>query len=263
MAVEDTNLSADATEPRWFSRLKTFQTGFLGLCVVIAIGILAWTGASSLMAFRQYPDEVISVTGAATKLITADQAQWQGSYSRRAGSMADAYKMIKTDEATVRKSLALLQILPTEMAFEPVQTNTIYAMDAQGHTTNTIEAYELTQSVKVSSSDVNKIDQVARQSSELIAQGLYFTSNDPEFFYSKLEDLKVEMLGLATKNAYERAKSMAKSTNQGIGYLRKAQMGVFQITSATSTEVSDYGINDTSSRDKKVTAVVNATFNLR
>jgi hypothetical protein len=37
-------------------------------------------------------------------------------------------------------------------------------------------------------------------------------------------------------------------------------MGVFQITSPTSTDVSDYGVNDTYSIEKKVMAVVNATF---
>lgn len=37
-------------------------------------------------------------------------------------------------------------------------------------------------------------------------------------------------------------------------------MGVFQITPLYSTEVSDYGINDTTSIDKEITAVVNCEF---
>ncbi|MFA5160529.1 MAG: SIMPL domain-containing protein, partial [Candidatus Omnitrophota bacterium] len=41
-----------------------------------------------------------------------------------------------------------------------------------------------------------------------------------------------------------------------------AKMGVFQITPVNSTEISDWGMNDTTSLDKKVTAVVNASFSI-
>ena len=42
--------------------------------------------------------------------------------------------------------------------------------------------------------------------------------------------------------------------------MRSVRMGVFQITPRHSTEVSDYGINDTSSLEKDITAVVRVTF---
>jgi hypothetical protein len=45
--------------------------------------------------------------------------------------------------------------------------------------------------------------------------------------------------------------------------VRSAQLGVYQVTPRNSTEVSDYGINDTTSRDKDVTAVVSVTFAVR
>ena len=42
--------------------------------------------------------------------------------------------------------------------------------------------------------------------------------------------------------------------------MRSSSLGVYQITPRNSTDVSDYGVNDTSSRLKDVTAVVSATF---
>ncbi len=68
------------------------------------------------------------------------------------------------------------------------------------------------------------------------------------------------MLAKATENAKQRAASMVQSTGNKIGSIRSARMGVFQITPVTSTDVSDWGENDTSSLDKKVMAVVGATF---
>ena len=54
--------------------------------------------------------------------------------------------------------------------------------------------------------------------------------------------------------------NMVKATGNKIGFIRSARMGVFQITPITSTDVSDWGVNDTSSLEKKVMAVVSASF---
>ena len=68
------------------------------------------------------------------------------------------------------------------------------------------------------------------------------------------------MLAEATSNAKKRAEQMAVSTGNKIGVMRSAKMGVFQITPVNSFDVSDYGLNDTTSLEKKVNAVVNVEF---
>ena len=85
----------------------------------------------------------------------------------------------------------------------------------------------------------------------------------PEYFYTKLDELKLEMLAKATENAKQRAENMVKATGNKIGFMRNAKMGVFQITPVTSTDVSDWGINDTTSLDKKVMSVVTASFSIQ
>lgn len=87
--------------------------------------------------------------------------------------------------------------------------------------------------------------------------------NDVQYLVSNLDDIKIEMVGKATQNAKQRAESMVKSTGDKIGSLNSAKMGVFQIVPINSTEVTDYGINDTSSPEKNVIAVVNATFTVK
>ena len=53
------------------------------------------------------------------------------------------------------------------------------------------------------------------------------------------------------------------ATGSHLGRLRRVSVGVFQITSPNSTEVEDYGVYDTSTLEKDVTAVVNVTFALK
>jgi hypothetical protein len=114
----------------------------------------------------------------------------------------------------------------------------------------------------VRSRDVQKVESVSRLSTELIDQDIQFISGTPEYFYTKLAELKIEMLAKATENAKQRATSIAGATGNKIGLMRSARMGIFQITPATSTDVADWGINDTTSRDKKVMAVVSVSFSV-
>ena len=86
---------------------------------------------------------------------------------------------------------------------------------------------------------------------------------EPSYYYSKLSDLKVEMLEKASKDARQRAKAMLKATHNSVGKVQSVQMGVFQITPEDSTSVSDMGISDTSTIKKKVTSVANVTFRIK
>jgi len=129
-----------------------------------------------------------------------------------------------------------------------------------GRETGEIKGYGLTQTIEIRSKQVDKITNVSRESSELFNKGINLQSMPPQYFYTKLSDMKVDMLADATLNAKKRAEKIAINGGGKIGPLRSTKMGVFQITPVYSNEVSDYGINDTSSLEKKITAVVNVEF---
>jgi hypothetical protein len=94
-------------------------------------------------------------------------------------------------------------------------------------------------------------------------QEVGITSESPQFYYTKLSDLKIEMIGLASEDAKLRADQIAKSTGNKVGEVRSSKTGVMQINSKNSTEVSDYGVNDVSSLEKKITSVVSVTFSIQ
>ena len=94
-------------------------------------------------------------------------------------------------------------------------------------------------------------------------KGIDIDVRNANYSYSKLSDLKVDLLNRATKDAKQRASAMLKSTNNRVGKIESVRMGVFQITPVDSTDVSDMGINDTSTIEKKITAVSNVTFKVK
>lgn len=239
---------------------KNSQIIVLGICIAVATIVASVILSGGFLKVTKFLREQISVTGSATKEIKSDYVVWRCDFARRDIDLKAAYKALKEDLGKVVAYLESKGVKNEEMGLSQVMTETVYRKSENGMDTSDIAGYRLTQYVEVKSGDVAKINKVSCESTELIDGGVQFTSYAPEYFYTKLDELKVEMLAMATENAKKRAESMAKATGNKIGFIRSAKMGVFQITPVTSTEVSDWGMNDTSSIDKKVMAVVTASF---
>jgi len=205
-------------------------------------------------------DEAIAVTGSARKRIKSDLVVWSAGVSSEAPQLAEAYRQTTESIPRVKQYLIGKGIPESQITISSISTTTLKKRDDEGNETGEITGYTLRQQVEVRSEDVDKIAQVAREATELINQGILLESNAPQYYYTKISDLKIEMLGEAAKDAKVRAEKIAESTGNKIGVVRSARMGVMQITATDSTEVSDAGISDTSSIGKDVTAVVNISF---
>ena len=237
---------------------RVITAAILGVSLVGAAAV-AGSAARAFVDARS----TISVTGSARQAIRADRAIWRGSYSAQSARIEDAYAGLEAARRTVRAYLASQGVADSAITVTQIQTQPLFGRSPSGIPTEQIEGYRLMQMVEVRSADVERIDALARTSTDLLRQGVRFESMPPEYLVSRLADLKKEMLAAATRDAKERANEMAKNAGSRIGRLRAARQGVFQVTRAASTEVSDYGVNDTSSIDKDITAVVSVSFEIR
>jgi hypothetical protein len=227
----------------------------LALGLVLSSLIFGWFFEKSKKG-----DEVITVTGSARKRIKSDLVTWSSAVTYQAPKLADAYRQLSENVPRVKQYLISKGIPENEITISSITTTTLRKTEENGQESSEITGYSLRQSLDVRSADVDKIAQIAREATELINQGILIESNSPQYLYTKLGDLKIEMLGEAAKDAKTRAERIAASTGNQIGTVRSAKMGVMQITAADSTEVSDAGISDTSSIEKDITAVVNVGF---
>ncbi len=228
----------------------------LAIGLIVSSMILGWAYTGTKKS-----EEAITVTGSAKKRIKSDLVVWNAGASVQGTQLADAYKQIAEHTPQIKKYLLEKGIPEDQITVSAISTVPLKKTVTYGEEQSSeIIGYELRQEVTVTSSDVDKIAQIARESTELINRGILLKSQAPQFYYTKLGDLKIEMLGEAAKDAKARADRIAESTGSNIGSIRSARMGVMQITAPESTEVSDYGVNDTSSIDKDVNAVVNVSF---
>jgi len=200
-------------------------------------------------------NDVIIVTGSAKKRIVSDYIVWNLSVTSTQPSATDAAKELGGWTTAIRSFLTREGVQPGELSIQPISTDTV----SKG---GRVTAYRLSRSFEIRSARVKEITGVADHSSALLAQGIPLSANSPQYVYTKLTTLRPQLLAEATKDAQNRARVIVEATGSHLGKLRGVDVGVFQVTSPNSTQVEDYGVYDTATLEKDVTAVVNVTFAL-
>jgi hypothetical protein len=205
----------------------------------------------------------IAVTGSAKKNVTSDLVKWTGSFSRNVdfNNLKSGYTSVKKDLDAVKTYLKTNGINDDTYTVSPVSVENVYSYKQDGG--NQLVGYTLKQNIIVQSADLQKITKLAQDVTPIINQGIIFSTQSLEYFYTKLPEARVELLAEATKDAKNRAEKIAQSTGSQVAALRSASAGVIQVLQPNSTDVSDYGSYDTSTIEKEITAVIRVSFSLK
>ena len=235
-----------------FEKMEKLQIVWLAIILALGLLLAVKTATNSLSKDK------ITVTGSAYQTVKSDSARLEFEITTRKADKQTAYNTVKTQLPIVKKYLEDKGISDIDVTASNGYYS--YRYTPNGQITNEIAYYQLSQPVIIKSNDVQKIKEISSDIQSLFEKGVDINIMSTEYFYSKLADLKVDLLKDATTDAKDRATAMLKATHNRPGKIQSVQMGVFQITPVDSTNVSDMGINDTSTIDKKVTAVANVVF---
>ncbi len=233
-------------------RLPLFA-GLALLALALVVGSYAIAGG---IRNRNGSNDVIVVTGSAKKRIVSDYVVWNLAVSSQQRSASEAAQELAGWTTAIRSFLRREGVEPGEVTVQPISTATV---TRSGH----VVAYRLSRRFEVRTARVQEVTDVADRSSALLAQGIPLAVQSPEYVYTKLPALRPQLLAEATKDAQNRARVIVEATGAHLGKLRGVDVGVFQVTTPNSTQVEDYGVYDTGTVEKDVTAVVNVTFALK
>jgi hypothetical protein len=234
--------------------MKTVHALLIGVSLIISaliFGIFFYNARSS--------DNTINVVGMATKRFDSDIVKWRITIGRNTGlgDVSHGYSLIQNDLQFLKKLLAEKGLGDKELTIQPINTIPNYSREGQ------ISGYNLQQGVFVITSNIPAVEEIALNPAALTEKGILLQNSNLEYFYSKLSDIKMELLAEATKDAQKRAEEIAKNSNVYLGNVTSLRVGVFQITEPFSTEVSDYGMYNTLTKQKDITVTVRASFKIR
>lgn len=233
--------------------------------ISVAIVMAAYKLAGSWKA-THYSYQTLSVTGLGTKDFTSDLVVWRASFSRSAYTLADANNQIKSDNEAVRAFLKKNGINENEISFTAVQIMRNYksTYNNEGNVSGTtFDGFNLSQTLTVESKNLAAVEKMSADISDLIEKGIEFTAVEPDYYYTKLKDLKIELLKQATEDAYMRAQTISENSKSAMGNLKNAGMGIFQITGQNTNEDYSWGGSfNTKAKYKTASITVKLEFDL-
>ena len=239
------------------------------LSLAVAMVIATFVAASTWERVRVRPEaRSIEITGSAKKRIVSDLIEWSATIEASAPDRLVAYKQLREHSARAQEFLTTRGVPAQEIFASSAAVDAVYTTEYIGTGEDRIarqvlSGYLARQSVVVRSTNVTLVEKMSREITELLEQGIIITSSAPLYHYTKLGEMKIEMLAEASKDARTRAENMVNSAGgASLGKLRSADMGVININPANVTQGSWDGNNDTTSLEKDIITIIHARYEL-
>lgn len=238
---------------------NTLSVALLCICIVLCAIIL-----SNGIINRNSKNDTISVKGMAKKEFISDLAIWNVTISNVYNTLSEGLTDIDKQLQQTKSFLLENGIKETEIEMGGIDYSTHFDEFYDQTSSQWIrkkDGERVAQTITITSTDVDKVDQLSRDITNLVKRGVMLNSDQPSFYYTKLADLKLEMLSLAAEDARNRALEIAKNSRASVGKLNTSSMGVFQILGKYSEESYSWGGTfNTSSKEKVATVTVSSRF---
>jgi uncharacterized protein len=261
---------------------KTFPQVFWSVVVVgitlIALALIGIGGVQRLRA-RTYS---IDVTGSAVRTIRSDLAVWKFTV---AYTGYDEYKslyqklkpvpqavetFLKTqgldgDEVQVGASEVIAEDASREVECKPNEDNCRTVVQGKivlRYKTIPRTRYTVSRSFTVESAKVDRVMKASNAVDALFDQNIVVGGSELKLIYTKLAELRLELVKAASEDAFKRADLIAQPVGKRITMIEDGRLGVFQINAKNDPSISDIGNFDTTSLEKDVRAIVNATYRI-
>ena len=200
------------------------------LIVAIALVLAALFLADGL---RELParDRFVEVKGFAERDVAADLAVWPITYQVSAPDLAALQQRIDRADEAVVAFLKLHGFSSDDIRPAPPRVHDRWMGGAQD--TSRDERYFAERTLTLRTNNVAAVGQAMGRAAELVGQGVALAPNwnaDARFVFTGLEDIKPEMIAVATADARRAAAQFAEDSGSRVGAIRSARQGYFSIT---------------------------------
>jgi hypothetical protein len=235
------------------------------ISLIIASAIIAIAMGLGLnqvgSGFASRSSEGITVTGSARVSATADKAVWPLNAEQIAPTLSESVRKVETATKSVTQYLIDGGVPEASIEYGSVSA---YPQEeySNGNSTGRILNYRASRTITVRSEDVELIAKLSNGIGALLQSGVSVTNYGPQFYISKLSELRPELLQQAMQDAQVRAKAIVKATGGKVGNVMSVRSGPFQVTSPDSVDTSSGGYYDTQTIEKTITSTVTVMFNV-
>ena len=228
--------------------------------VILGLGLL---GAGFLVGrgFERgrAADRYVTVKGLAEAFVSADLAVWPLRVTGTGDDLGRVQDRIDADLATISGFLPEQGIEPEALQPQRVEVTDLLAQPyrPEGAGEN---RFILAQTVIVRTEQVDLVARLNQLTGELVKRGVVLTdAGGPTYLFTRLNEIKPEMLAEATRNARISAEQFAADSGSAIAGIRRASQGLFEILARDPAP----GLFEPNQLDKQVRVVSTIEYRLR
>lgn len=197
-------------------------------------------------------DRSVTVRGLAEKDVVADLATWTIAYSATGFDLP-------TVRGEIEQNTTALQAFFKELGFKDEDLKVAGSSVNQFYN-NGVNTITINQRMQLRTTDIARAQRAVARQFDLVRRGVVIQEGSGMVYsFTKLNDVKPDMVAAATKDARASAEQFAQDSGTGVGGIKSATQGYFSIE-ARDGEQAGYGVSD--SPNKKVRVVTTVDFYL-
>lgn len=213
------------------SHINKNSSIFLGLCIVIGLSSLGYLLGDAAIRFKEY-ERTVTVKGLSEREYKADIVIWPIQFSVASNDLGEIYRLIDISSEKIKAFLEKAGVGAAEISYSsPAITDK--SAQQYGNQSKAEFRYTASQTVTVYSEDIETVRSVMERMSNLGKQGIVFTAGNyqsqTEYIFTRLNEVKPEMIEEATRKAREVAGKFASDSKSTLGKIQKASQGQFSI----------------------------------
>jgi hypothetical protein len=209
----------------------------LGVFLFAGLAMLGYLLGSSAIRIKQF-ERTVTVKGLAEKEAPADVAVWPIQFTAADNDLVALYAALERDTAKIIRFLKGSGFDESEISVAtPAITDKMAQQYGSGEKAEL--RYTAVQGVTVYTDKPDEVRRAMNKLVELGKQGIVFSGNgyqgSTQYLFTKLNDLKPEMIEEATRKAREVADKFARDSDSRLGKIKSARQGQFTISDRDSS----------------------------
>ncbi|MDR8392911.1 SIMPL domain-containing protein [Aliifodinibius sp. S!AR15-10] len=205
---------------------------YLSIAIILAMAILGYFIRETAISFKEF-ERTVTVKGLAEQEHPADVVIWPIQFTETGNNLEEIYVSLETSANIVKQFLIERGIEEEAISFS-TPNMTDKSAQRYGGNENYEFRYVAAQNVTVYSKQVNDVRKVMGQLVELGKKGITLSGDEyqvrTEYLFTRLNDIKPEMIEQATKEARQVAQKFAEDSNSKLGKIKTASQGQFSIS---------------------------------
>lgn len=204
----------------------------LGLFVFLGLSALGYLLGNAAIEFKQF-DRSVTVKGLSEREYTADIVIWPIQFTAAGNDLESLYNSIELNTTKIVNFLGKKGINTDEITTSSPAITDKSAQQYGGNSRAEFR-YSAFQTVTVYSKNIDAVRGVMGSLSQLGKQGIVITGGNydsqTDYIFTRLNDVKPEMIEEATKKAREVAEKFASDSQSSLGKIKRASQGQFSIS---------------------------------